>query len=199
MANIDNAVKKITESDYIKNGWLNNEAKNLLLNDADKKIIRCIERAVKPNSLLAEEKIRLIFKSLSLFPAEETKIAIMGQAPYPDKERAGGLVFAFGSGNTQDFMSKISNVSVLYQGEAFFEEWDINAEQFAKENKILLLNSSLTFESATAAQKHKDIWDPFVSIILSNLINLKKEGKDGEPSTFLWNKHKQNIIFQKIM
>ncbi|MCR5261755.1 MAG: hypothetical protein K6C94_07955 [Candidatus Gastranaerophilales bacterium] len=196
MIRIYNEIKKQTENGYIKNDWFNDEIKNLLYKDTEKKIIKCIAKSLKPKAANLEEKVKLIFKPFSLFPMSETKLILMGQAPYPDSEQLKGLAFLFDTNNmkTDDLLGNISIVSTLYNNDKVFNVWDKNVEKCAADNKILLLNSILTYENEQTLQLHKDAWDLFTKKILSVLINSK-----GSPSTFLWVKNGNNILFQKLM
>jgi len=200
MINTEKEIQKLIDDKYIKNGWFNGDIKDLLFKDADKKIIKCIERAVKPTKLATEEKIKSIFRPFSLFPIQETKFVVMGQAPYPEnEERITGLLFLFDTDKNQktdELMKNIFTLSNQLDNKTSFELWTPNTTRCVRTNKILFLNTALTFESAENAQNHNESWKPFIDKILSEVINLKKES--GEASSFLWIKHQQNVLLQKI-
>lgn len=198
---IENEIKNLIESGYIKNGWFNNEIKDILFQDSDKKIISCIKKSVRPVVFSEQDKIKSIFKAFSLFPMQETQVVVMGQAPYVNDEDMNGLFFLLENSNkkTNDLMSNIFTVSSQFTRTAMFETWSKNVEKCVIANRILLLNTSLTFENDETAQQHKDIWDIFINKILSNLINLKQQNHQGEQSTFLWIKNQKNILLQKIV
>lgn len=176
------------------------------LKDEDKKsIINCINNCTSPVTIEVEdkniqEKIKTIFNAFTLFPISETQILILGQDPYPNAERAHGLAFSFGDNKipADDSLLNIFNAIQKYNSynEKPIEEWNTNLEYWAKTNKVLLLNTALTYCKEIKKDDRMDAWRPFVKQIIINLLNKNEE--NNKLVIFLWGGSARKLFNETI-
>ena len=173
---IDDYLKEIEQ---LKNvGWLNCDFK------ISAEIIDCIKSCESP-------KKRDIFNAFKLFGPNETKVLILGQDPYPPKIVGNKAIihahgYAFSSNNADIIPDSLENIFIAIKN----CKKSINLENWSKENKVLLLNSSLTYQGGT--QKfHNDSWKSFIKKIFSSLLT-----SNNKPLVvFLWgNLAKQTFL-----
>ena len=141
----------IEKLNNINNEWL----KDIKLTKKQlEDIISCINSCTSP-------KKEDIFKAFSLFNPSETRVLILGQDPYPDNDkyrvlhygkRAHGLAFSFKNGQepAEDSLLNIFKAIDIYKNEeaenfSDIYAWNTNLEIWARNNKILLLNTALTY------------------------------------------------------
>ncbi len=140
-----------------------------------------------------------VFNAVKLFKPNETKVLILGQDPYPAIKKACGLAFLH---NTEEYnkvddtlknilsavdSSKTSQSSIIYNKTDF----KIDFKKWASDNKVLLLNTSLTYrmhpdkgkpykskedknkrklETKFLKVAHQALWKPFIKSVISNLV-----------------------------
>ena len=141
-----------------------------------------------------------VFNAFKVLTPKNTKVLIIGQDPYPnkkDKNKATGYAFLMNKKVTE-------NDSLYYILKAINKNNPISPKEFTKENyndlknwvdknKVLMLNTSLTYQD-NSKNMHCNTWKPFIEIIFCNLL-LKTEQ---DISIFLWGKDAQNN-FLKIL
>lgn len=202
-------LKDENNHDYIKSGWIDfkNFAKIHITNMSEC-INNCQSPRVSKNGQTSEDDLKIIFKAFSLFPLNETRVLIIGQDPYPDVNRAHGLAFSFADNKkpADDSLLNIFKAIQAYNTEKEdIANWNTNLEKWAKENKVLLLNTALTYEKTHDIEKkeikkaqnklytkHKNIWKPLFNEIIKNLVNNNKI------CVFLWGQKAQKAYNNAI-
>lgn len=178
--------------------------------DNDLSINECIKRCTSPVKIeesdseeFIKEKILIIFKALTLFKPKETRILIIGQDPYPNQKRAHGLAFSFGD-NSKPADDSLLNIYKAIEEckrannvkiEKKITEWDTNLEKWATTNKVLLLNTALTYNKKDKKENRIADWKPFINEIILNLLKVKKGRK---LVVFLWGDDARKL-FHKII
>lgn len=117
--------------------------------------------------------IQAQFRAFELCPVDILKIVIVGQDPYPQPGYATGLAFA-NPKNTPIISPSLKLIkdriekdfTHLYSQPTTF---DITLESWASQG-VLLLNSALTVLKNQPGS-HSDIWNPFISTLLTRLSN----------------------------
>lgn len=156
-----------------------------------------------------------VFNAFNLFAPQETKILILGQDPYPDDnkyriecygKRAHGLAFSFWNSKknmpepADDSLENIYIAIAKYkeqqgkQGNNDIYTWNTNLEEWASVNKILLLNTALTYKKN---EEHFSIWQPLVKQVIHNLIEITRDRKN-KLTVFLWGSNARKIFFSAI-
>lgn len=177
--------KWMSEEDFIK-FVDNNEIKN------------CIDKCTSP----ATEDIFNAFKigdDGNICTPDNVRVLILGQDPYPSGKGTG---YAFLLNQTVT-----ENDSLYYILKAIksdFSPTEITNKQnveeqykaWAKENKVLLLNTALTHEKGNKTE-HQNKWEYFIKLIIKNLLTTG----DNKLVVFLWGddarKLFHNVIFNK--
>lgn len=190
---------------YIKEGWLDDLSDEIISED----IVSCINSCTSPTGDTVKERLKAIFRAFSLFPLSETKVLILGQDPYPDDDidrvehygrRAHGLAFSFANSKgiiepPDDSLLNIFKAIVEYKKNKKIHSdlytWNTNLEKWAKDKKILLLNTVLTYAGKEQKTKHKNIWELFVQNIITNVLN----GCSEKLAIFLWGKDAQQLFY----
>lgn len=170
------------------NKWMSKSEFEDLFNNNE--IKECIDNCTSP----AKEDI---FKAFSLFPIEETRVLILGQDPYPEPCKAEGLAFSVNENykNIDDSLQNIYKVAAVKKHSKSLITW-------SKTNKVLLLNTALTYgnknknENLTKKEKeeiqeiHFDAWKIFINQIIKNLLTCNNK----KLVVFLWgNKAKSSF------
>ena len=150
-----------------------------------------------------------VFNAFKLFKPNETQILILGQDPYPEDEyrekhygkRAHGLAFSFQNEKginepADDSLLNIFKAIVKYKKTKQSDDiynWNTNLSEWAKTNKVLLLNTALSHESKDEEKitKHRKVWKPFVDEVIKKLI-----ASDNKTAIFLWGKKAQETFFK---
>lgn len=158
------------------------------------------------NTSLTKEQT--IFRAFDLFDLSETKVLILGQDPYPEPDKAHGLAFSVKNKKKRAAsLTKIFKaVDICYGFKN--KKRNYNLEQWAINNKVLLLNISLTYTNLFPNKKKKDLtyqerkkqaneqnrhmnaWQNFIYKILEKLF------KNEELIVFLWG-DKAKELFNK--
>ncbi len=138
-----------------------------------------------------------IFNALSLFKPEETRVLILGQDPYPNKDKATGFAFLQNNNKTDDSLSNILKTikslddtleNILEEIENLKKPLDETSDEnneteyvnWVKNNKVLLLNTSLTYESKD--KPHFKYWKDFIRQIITKLLTCNND----KLVVFLW-------------
>lgn len=180
------------EIEQLKNdGWLDENF------EVSKEIQKCIEKCKSP-------KQEDIFNAFKLFKSEETQILILGQDPYPENQKAHGFAFSVQKeyGKIDDSLLNIFKAVKAYKSNKKFNDVDINEinnwntdlSEWAKKNKILLLNSALTYDDETSPETRIEIWQPFIKNIIEKLLSNNKNKTD----VFLWGEKAQKCFLKAI-
>ncbi len=178
-------------------------------------ITRCIDMPnIRPNK---ED----IFNAFKLFPMQDTRVLIIGQDPYPDKDkkrekygnRAHGLAFSFANKNELNEPADASLLNIfkaikVYQykeenniiknfGDIKLDEvnWNTNLETWAKNNKVLLLNIALTYNNNISLTNRKNMWKPFIKEVMTKLIY---RNTNSRLAMFLWGVTAQQLFYECI-
>lgn len=118
----------------------------------------------------------LIFNAFRSCNYHETKVIIIGQDPYVDKNKATGLCFS-NPESTIDISPSLGliwgQVEKNLSGNKIRVDFDVTLQEWARQG-VLLLNSSLTVDSGRR-NSHFVHWYPFLSSIIKRLSNNKKD------------------------
>ncbi|MCM1296844.1 MAG: hypothetical protein NC311_15000 [Muribaculaceae bacterium] len=174
--------------------WLSKEELNKLL--TEDVMENCIEKCDSPN----KEDIFNAFIGLS---PEDARVLIIGQDPYPNPKKAHGLAFSCKSGRAASLTKIFKALDICFEQKN--KKHNYNLTEWAKENKVLLLNTALTFEKSKLYEgrkkkdltkeqqkklendqnrlldKHLQAWEPFILVVLRKLFEANKNVQ-----VFLW-------------
>ncbi|MEE3349308.1 MAG: uracil-DNA glycosylase family protein [Candidatus Gastranaerophilaceae bacterium] len=203
---IENSFNKLKES-----GWLDDNFNTTVLVNF---IMELDDNNIRP----AKEDI---FNAFKIGKPEDIRVLIIGQDPYPDKEKAHGYAFSVKAPKKRAAsLTKIFNAIDIYckkTNKSINSNHSYNLEQWANKSKVLLLNSALTYEKSKCfegkykykkelneddlkklekAQQelqktHMEMWEPFTINIMENLFN-----KNKNVVVFLWG-DKAKRLFNK--
>ncbi len=127
----------------------------------------------------------LIFNAFDKCSFEKTRVVILGQDPYHGPRQANGLSFSVNDGVTfppsliNIFKELNEDLGVPFPKSGNLERW---AEQ-----GVLLLNSTLTVQAASAGSHQNKGWEQFTDAVI-RCINDEKEGV----VFLLWGKYAQD-------
>ena len=163
-----------------------------------------------------------VFNAVKLFEPNETHVLIIGQDPYPEIKKTCGLAFLH---NTEEYdkiddtlknilsavdSSKTSQSSIIYNKTDF----KIDFKKWASDNKVLLLNTSLTYrmhpdkgkpykskedenkrklETKFLKVAHQALWKPFIKSVISNLVKTTST-----LVVFLWGEDAKNTFIDCV-
>lgn len=185
---IENEIEKLQES-----GWIGTfKHRQRLI-----KFIKGVKGVISP-------KREDIFNAFNELSPETTRVLILGQDPYPsqgrNEGRAHGYAFSFGP----DATNKEPEDSLLNIYKAIKEAynppnskiktWNTNLATWAKENKVLLLNTALTYESKEKTDTHIEAWRPFIKEVVKNLLTCSND----KLVVFLWGDKAKATFFDLI-
>lgn len=128
---------------------------------------------------------KLIFNAFDKCPFNKTRVVILGQDPYHGSHQANGLSFSVNDGVTfppsliNIFKELNEDLGVPFPKSGNLERW---AEQ-----GVLLLNSTLTVQAASAGSHQNKGWEQFTDAVI-RCINDEKEGV----VFLLWGKYAQD-------
>ena len=169
------------------NKYLNSEFEKEYFQELEKKIDELyLNRTIYP-------KKEDIFKALELTSYKDTKVVILGQDPYHEKNQAMGLAFSVPNG--VKLPPSLVNIFKELNRSLGINNTNGDLTKWAKEG-VLLLNTTLTVEEGRA-NSHKDLgWQIFTNRIIEEL------NKKDEPVIFvLWGKssqEKEKLITNKL-
>ena len=185
---IENEIEKLKES-----GWIGTFKPSQQL----KKCIKGVKGVIKP-------KQEDIFNAFDKLTPKTTKVLILGQDPYPDEGRAHGYAFSFRDNKrpAEDSLLNIFKALQAYKTNQAFdkiensevESWGTNLATWAKENKVLLLNTALTYESKEKTDTHIEAWRPFIKEVVKNLLTCS----NNKLVVFLWGDKAKATFFDLI-
>ncbi|WP_406615987.1 uracil-DNA glycosylase [Mycoplasmopsis hyopharyngis] len=124
-----------------------------------------INQEAKNHVIYPEQKN--IYRALNFFEANETKVIILGQDPYPAPNQADGLAFStYDSKTPKSLQNMIKEIKKDYP-EAVFET---NLLDYWATQKVLLLNTCLSVNQ-NYPNSHKNFgWETFVINLLNFVI-----------------------------
>ena len=118
--------------------------------------------------------LKQVFRAFEECPADNLKVIMIGQDPYPQIGVADGL--AFSCGNTLKPQPSLKNIFEAVE-KTIHQEWptyqDPNLTRWANQG-VLLLNRALTCEIDKVGS-HYDIWNDFLMYVL-DIINFTSSG-----------------------
>lgn len=160
ITDIDTAIEYLTNLGWFKEG------DNELTEQEKDSIQRCINECTSPSK-------ELIFNAFKGLEPEDVKVLIIGQDPYPEQGRADGMAFSFGNGkiatdSLKNIFEKLKECGVDNGNNTSLEKW-------RNKEKILLLNTALTYSKNVKKEYSVAAWKIFVDAIIKRLIDTKKE------------------------
>jgi uracil-DNA glycosylase len=135
-----------------------------------------------PNTIPPEE---LVFRAFSYFKPEDTKVIIIGQDPYCNKEDACGLAFSIEHNNITPslrniFKELVSDVGVPKPKHGSLENW-------ARQG-VLLINSILTTKKSKSLAHENQGWEAWTKNKIQKIID------KGNPVVIMaWGKYAQGV------
>ncbi len=178
---------------------------NIKSDKSKEDIINCINACTSPVNVKEGGDIKTIFNAFSLFSIEETRVLILGQDPYPSEEKADGCAFSVKNNQEDDSLLNIFKaVKVAYSEENIpfrdikksdIKGWCYDLKFWAKNNNVLLLNTTLTHKNKETIKDHRDAWEPFINEVIKKLISSENSNK---LVVFLWGKYAQCTFFNAI-
>jgi uracil-DNA glycosylase len=165
----------------IGNGW--DEVLNL---ESLEKILEWVSVKRTESVILPEESA--VLKAFELSSFEESKVVIIGQDPYPGKDKNGeyhAMGMAFSSNSKVEIPASLKNIFKEIMLEMNIQNKSADLTKWAKQG-VLLLNTVLTVEAEKANSHKKMGWEEFTTNAVSVLGNSEK------PVVFmLWGKQAQ--------
>lgn len=175
----------------------------------DKKLKDCIKKCTSPAK-------KDIFNAFRLFPMKDTKVLILGQDPYPEPDKAHGLAFS-----VKNKKKRAASLTKIFKAVEMCHKFNskkrnYNLEEWACNEKILLLNTALTYEKTKTFEgeykykkdlpknkldqlekdqdkiqkNHINSWHDFTKKVLENLFEEKKQNL----VVFLWGEKAQKLF-----
>ena len=112
-----------------------------------------------------------VFRAFELCPLNDLKVVMLGQAPYPQKGVATGVLFGNRKEVDEDNLSPSLNVvkeaAINFEVPHYCITFDNSLESWSKQG-ILMINSALTVEMNRIGS-HVMLWRPFIAKLLKNL------------------------------
>lgn len=163
----------------IKNEWFTKqEVEGLCTSE----IQQCINKCTRPSK-------SDIFNAFDGLKPQDVKVLIIGQDPYPDKKGnkvAHGLAFSSKSDCRPTSLQTIFAKIESEYGKCDFKSNDLTCW---KKQGVLLLNTALTYSKNETLSMRLKLWKPFITHIISKLLNRK------QPLVImLWGKKAQNLF-----
>lgn len=165
-------------------------------------ICECIRECTSPDKTD-------IFNAFDGLPPKKVKVLILGQDPYPDKEKAHGLAFSHKEGNIH-VKDSLKNIFDKIKENVGIDNEFTDLTSWKKKG-VLLLNTVLTYAGENNREYNSYAWNPFINIIISKLIEYKienekplvimlwgKEANELYPVAYKKNKY-ENCPFIKIL
>lgn len=116
------------------------------------------------------------FRAFSETPYRSIRTVWMGQCPYHSiaggQPIADGLCFSVGAGTEETPSLKVLYDAIEDDTEQLLLERPLQLDYLARQG-ILMLNSSLTTEQGVA-DKHKELWRPFMEYLCENVFDVFK-------------------------
>lgn len=160
-------------------GWFIDEERNKLLKDV--KNINCIS----PNK-------SDVFNAFEFLEPQDVNVLIIGKDPYPERDKANGYAFSVNDDSKDDSIRNIFKAVDKYHPNNK-DKHNSNLNKWAIDNKVLLLNSALTFDNSPFAERKK-IWKPFIDAILKKLLT----SNNNKLVVFLWGNEARDTFFAAL-
>lgn len=135
--------------------------------------LRKNHQIVLAEDALPEEKGDL-FRALSYFPPEETRVVILGQDPYHTRGKANGLAFGIHPAFEGPRNSSILNISLELKRSTGQQLTDWTLESWAKQG-VLLLNTRLSVKEGSPLSHDGIGWEDLVYSLLREVIQTTRE------------------------
>lgn len=102
----------------------------------------------------------------SYFKLNQLKIVILGEEPYPNPDLSNGLAFSVNKGVTlpQSLKNIFKEINTEYDNEYMFLHGDLS--KWSSREKILLLNTSLTYSNKDS---HKKYWRKYTDLVIKEI------------------------------
>ena len=206
------SLKDEQDKNYIKEGWFDGiDMKNLFKDNENKyktSIIDCINNCTSPSPNkkdfenkeedFIKEKLKLIFKAFSLFEPSKTKVLILGQDPYTDKEEGKATGLAFLLNREVNKNDSLYYILIAINRNKDFTPKKPNMKEintWLKESKVLLLNTSLTYDTTSSKSNRISCWKLFITQIIKKIFNNERKNSI---EIYLWGGEAQNTFFQLL-
>ena len=142
-----------------------------------------------------------INESKEVIIPEDIRVLVLGQDPYPEKTKAHGYSFSVPRSYTENHgidasLANIFKAISKYNNEEYNEDKYKNytdLSKWAENNKVLLLNTALTYNKLDSLTNRRNAWKPFIETVINNLVN-----KSEKLAVFLWGTHAQQLFFNCI-
>jgi len=127
--------------------------------DIFNKILKTITHEIIP----PKSKLLVPF---SYFKLNQLKIVILGEEPYPNPELSNGLAFSVNKNIPlpQSLKNIFKEINIEYDNEFTFLNGDLT--KWSSREKILLMNTSLTFSTKDS---HKKYWRKYTDLIIKEI------------------------------
>ena len=162
--------------------------KSWLSKDEINKCIDCFKKNTNKEILKFKSPSKdFIFNAFKIGPRgeiikpEDVKVLVIGQDPYPETRKACGLAFLHNTEEYKDTDATLKNIITAIDKSETLESKKLYNEsmylEWAKDNKVLLLNTALTHEDKDnrTIKKHKEVWKEFITLIIEKLFNNRKK------------------------
>ena len=181
--NLETEIKQLKQNNWLPDYF---ELKEEELANLEK----CIKNCISPN----EEDV---FNAFKLFKAEETNIIVIGKDPYPDNKKAHGLAFSVKEvyDTIDDSLENIYRAIDKYKG----VEYSINnhpvkdLSAWAKNNKVLLLNTMLTYDKEPMKERYY-AWNIIIENVIQRVVRMRKD----KMVAFLWGVQAQSAFLKAV-
>ena len=102
----------------------------------------------------------------SYFKLNQLKIVILGEEPYANPDLSNGLAFSVNKGVTlpQSLKNIFKEINTEYDNEYMFLHGDLS--KWSSREKILLLNTSLTYSNKDS---HKKYWRKYTDLVIKEI------------------------------
>jgi len=107
-----------------------------------------------------------LLSPFNYFKLNELKIVILGEEPYPNSDLYSGLAFSVNKNTPlpQSIKNIFKEINNEYDNEYTFLNGDLT--KWASREKILLLNTSLTFSKT---ENHKKYWRKYTDLVIKEI------------------------------
>lgn len=113
-------------------------------------------------------KFENIFRCFNYFELDKTKVVLLGQDPYHQKNQAIGLSFGINV-NLTKVPPSLKNIAKELKNDLNIELEDYSLEKWANQG-VLLLNSALSVQDSKPSS-HNNYWCQFTQFIITKLNN----------------------------
>lgn len=153
----------------IRNGWL-----DVLDIEQLNKMLDWVTSKRRETLILPDEAS--VLKAFELTPFEQTKVVILGQDPYPGKDKKGefhAMGMAFSSNSKTEIPASLKNIFKEIAQETGINNTTADLTKWARQG-VLLLNTVLTVEADHANSHKKMGWEEITTGVIQALGNADK-------------------------